>query len=293
MGETRHGSNLNDFAMLTGWPTPMAGTPARDNHHAAGNTDSSRQTVALLTAWVTPSARDYKDSPGMATARKDGRHRLDLLPRQAFLTYWPTPCGQDGPNGGPAQGTDRLPGACALATWPTPTATDSARGVKPPRLQDTGIPLTQRVGMIDLNTPARLMASGVIRTGSDARMENGGQLNPAHSRWLMGFPPAWDDCAPTAMPSSRKSRRSSSANSSVSAETVVAEALPNPSAPGHQEPAEIGNPAGSPENRNPADYQAGEAESGAREALGIARSAMNAPSRNSTFTSSGTRKPMA
>lgn len=30
-----------------------------------------------LTGWVTPSARDWKDSPGMSTVRKDGRIRMD------------------------------------------------------------------------------------------------------------------------------------------------------------------------------------------------------------------------
>lgn len=34
---------------------------------------------------------------------------------------WPTPCQQDGPNGGPSHGTDRLPGAASLAGWQTPT----------------------------------------------------------------------------------------------------------------------------------------------------------------------------
>jgi hypothetical protein len=33
---------------LAGWPTPMAGSPATDTYNEAGNTDSSRKTVALL-----------------------------------------------------------------------------------------------------------------------------------------------------------------------------------------------------------------------------------------------------
>jgi hypothetical protein len=53
--------------------------------------------------------------------------------------------------------------------------------------------------------PARLTASG-----SFAGMESGGQLNPAHSRWLMGLPPAWDDCAVMAMQSMPSRRKSSS-----------------------------------------------------------------------------------
>ena len=38
-------------------------------------------------------------------------------------------------------------------------------------------------------------------------------LNPGLSRWLMGFPPEWDVCAVMAMPSSRKSDKSSSKSS--------------------------------------------------------------------------------
>lgn len=134
--------------------------------------------------WVTPASRDWKDTPGMKAKRRDGKKRIDQLPRQAFL-----------------------------AGWATPTATDANRGIKPPRPHDTGIPLTQMIGLIESGFPARFTNSGDLLTGSDAGMmeilKSGVRLNPEHSRWLMGIPPAWEKYAPTGTQSSRRSRRNS------------------------------------------------------------------------------------
>ena len=123
--------------------------------------DSSVVLTAALTGWVTPTTRDWKDTPGMATSA--GKVvRLDQLPRQA----------------------------AQRAGWPTPTAQDAVRGVKPPRPHDTGVPLTQRVGQMDF---------GRMPTGYPSETPNSALLNPALSRWLLGLPPMWDDAAPMEM----------------------------------------------------------------------------------------------
>ena len=54
-----------------------------------------------------------------------------------------------------------------------------------------------------------IKTTGKIMTVSNALMENRGGLNPAHSRWLMGFPKEWDYSGVTAMQSFRKSPKRS------------------------------------------------------------------------------------
>jgi hypothetical protein len=125
-------------------------------------------------------------------------------------TSWPTPVVNDSKGSGYSynQGnhdsiTLKLDGAAKLAAWnwPTPVVADAHRGVW--KDQDKRYALGRGEQM-------PTVASGVMPNGSPASMGKQGQLNPAHSRWLMGYPTEWDSCGATAMQSFRKSPRRSS-----------------------------------------------------------------------------------
>jgi hypothetical protein len=95
------GLNLRNAAEMASWPTPTLHDAEKGGQEkrAMGETrhGSNLQDFALTAGWATASARDWKDTPGMAATgtNPDGseRTRLDQLPRQAGLVIGQTSSG--------------------------------------------------------------------------------------------------------------------------------------------------------------------------------------------------------
>ena len=170
-----------------GRPTPTvedSASSARHGYMVTGHSGTTLLDAARLAGWATPVATEIGNTlenyqAMKANMRSGPRTAITHPSLQAQLAGWPSPQAQDGPK--------------------MHASLVAAENEAERKSWTNNLPV------------AALSTSGSRAISSPAGTEFPGPLNPAHSRWLMGFPIAWDACAPTVMPSSRKSRRRSSA----------------------------------------------------------------------------------
>lgn len=152
--------------------------------------------------WPTPIVNDVT---GSTHCYGKDKKILLKLPGAAKQTGWPTPQTRDFRSGGEDRvghpdRSNNLNDFSLMAGWPTPAARDHKDGS-----ECQNVPLNALLGRVAwLAGPARLTVTGKMLIGSSAGMESGGQLAPSHSRWLMGLPRAWDECAIAALKVSRR-----------------------------------------------------------------------------------------
>lgn len=164
----------------TSWPSPTV-NDAKGSAYSYANGDHNRPCLKLvgaarLASWATPASREPGGTPEQFLARKE-KARANGSQSGISLTA--------------------LSLQAQLANWPTPTVHDAERGGQAKRAMGETRHGSNLQDFVLLTNP------GAMSSGSLARTAKPGQLNPSHSRWLMGYPEAWDESAPK---SSKKQR---------------------------------------------------------------------------------------
>lgn len=165
---------LRDESQLASWPTAQSRDWKGPQGRAYKGESEGLPSIARLTGWQSPTTTAIGRTDQEAIEkRKDfrtsiGRNSLapGNLEEQAILyASWATPSGRDFKSN---EGSEEFHAA---------------------RMEQTrGKPLSEQAHQL-------ATVSGETPNGFTAETTSGGQLNPAHSRWLQGLPEAWDTAA--------------------------------------------------------------------------------------------------
>ena len=219
IGITPKRDGLYDIAMLSGVPTPQThDVTTRGNTEADGHYyPHDLSNAAALSSVVSPQEGDAHRG-GQAYRYLEKAHAVRMND-QVMLSGVPTPKAseaekdsrtQDGAMNEVMRGKGpSLSATVGISAVTTPSARDwkDTTGMSESGVDPDG---STRSRLDQLPRQAQLAVSGQTAIGGTDATASTGQLDPAYSRWLMGLPPVFCDCAVTVTALRRPSRKRSS-----------------------------------------------------------------------------------